>query len=392
MALFSLLVSVFGNIAVIFNWGDIRYIRFAVPLIPFLFLSYKRKQVDCYQFVENKFYKSILSNILIVSVLTFLTNNFLYQNGYTDRSFFNSMLMFLPPIFTFLLLQFFNFNELLKLIYFYFYMIIFQSIYFLLQNKISIKLIFASVSSNFITNSDFSAESIDPMFFSFFILFFIHLRDYKYVLLSFLFLILGGKRVALGAIALSIPVYYIFNYLTQNDTQFFKNRKTYSMILTIISLLIVIFWRQLYTGNFDKEIEYYTGLDTDVLLMGRSNIAHSFFENLKEEDNLFLGFGFGYTENILIYHARFKTLFHNDFLRLYLEMGILFFGYWLYILYRYAMVSSLSFSLLLILLIQMQTDNVILYDKVMIPFFLLFTFGIRSSLIKADNVKNISIL
>lgn len=383
---FVIIVFIIGNLSVVVGWGNLRYIRFVTPLFLLPIVGNNTWNINLkITKIENVFYRKIIVVLCICTVTTFVSNFFIYSVGYTMRNFFNSLIILIPPIFCLVILNSLNFKDLSRLLYFLFYCFILQYIYFLFHAGISLTGILKTLNSNFISNSDFSTESIDPLFFCFFALLFISKKDWKHFSIAILFTIIGGKRVALLGLILSVFVYYTFNYL--NRYKFF-NKKTIKILIPIyisIAIILANFWQVVYSGKYDDIFSYYTGLSTDALFMGRANIITSFFNNLRDDSIPFLGFGLGYVENVLTLRARFTTLFHNDFLRLYLEMGFIMFTYWLYIMIKYSFISALNFSLLILLIVLMQTDNVIVYDKVMIPFFLIFSFGIRKAYYKSYN-------
>lgn len=380
IACFAIILIVIGNLVVVLI-GDnsLKYIRFLAPVLLLAYTKYKIKVENVGQYLETEMYRKLLRLYIYIVAFTFIYNFFSYDIGYTQRNAFNSLILICPLITTMYIGKYFNYEYLIKLIYLMFYLFIAANLLWVFSKGISFTSALSTLASNFIVNSDFATESIDSLLFCFFVIFFIYVKDWKHMVIALIMMILGAKRVALGGSVVAIFVYYFYNYIFSKKGISLAWIKIYAIIFTLLSFIITNFWLLLYSGEFDNTISQYTGLSANAFLEGRQDIANAYFGHAKNVDDYHIGLGLGYVENVLQYKANFLFLFHNDFLRLYLEFGLIPFVLWIYIMFRYALTSALSISVFSLLLVLMQTDNVIVYDKVMVAFYLIFAVGIRSN-------------
>tara|TARA_Y100000815_G_C13333802_1_gene497040 strand:+ start:392 stop:1171 length:780 start_codon:yes stop_codon:yes gene_type:complete len=240
----------------------------------------------------------------------------------------------------------------------------------LLVHGVTISSILTTLTGGSIINSDFDTESGSSLIFGFYSLFFLMNKNYYHFLISLLLIILGAKRIAIAGVLISVILYFLYPFVYKKWIS--KSKKTFLIITTFILFLLAHFWTLIYTGVYDKEIHNLTGISPNAFFMGRLNRVSQFFDVIKDSSNYFTGYGFGYVENVLYYSMNLPTPFHNDFYRMFLEMGAIFFFSFIYILLKFAIKNRLAFSSLFLLLILMQTDNVLIYETVMYSFYIIF--------------------
>ncbi|KEO71830.1 hypothetical protein [Anditalea andensis] len=383
LCLFALLFLLIGTLSTIIGLGPIKYFRFLTPMLlaPLVFHIHNENKHDKFKFIVDIFSLKLIVLFAIIIIITIITNSLYYSIGFTYRNFVNIIFLISPLIGSYVISKKVNKESLLKIINYLFWAFVFLYIITLIKLGVTLDAIIGAISGTDLTNSESETESGLSLIFGFFSLYFLFHKRYNLFLLSLFLVVLGGKRIAMGGVLLSIIVFYIypvFNLLIRN------NRNLFAAFFTVILFIAANLWTLLFFGEYDDVIQEMTGISPNLFFMGRLNRISDFFYALKDSDNYFVGFGLGYVENILYYFVNLETPFHNDFYRLFLEFGPILFCVWCFVMTKYLSFNSLSFSCFILLLILMQTDNVFIYETVMYPFYLI-TF---SSLIKNSINKN----
>jgi hypothetical protein len=272
-----------------------------------------------------------------------------------------------------------------KIIHFIFYCYAIVFFVQLVRDGISLTSILAVFNSNIVIDSDFETESDVSLVLGPFALFFLHYKKKFLAVFAILLTIIAAKRVAILGLGLSILVYYVvYPVLYRNDS--ISYRRKLALILTALGIFTGSLWGIFISGIYNAEIEMYTGFSVNRIFMGRINRFDLVFSHISEYPLPGFGYGLGYIENILYYKANFPSAFHNDFYRLFLEFGPVLFGVWLFIMIYYMSANRLAFSCLILLFLLMQTDNVIMYDRVMYSIYLVSAFAFKVQFLE-DSVQ-----
>lgn len=373
LILLALIVFIVGNFVMTTTLSSYRYIRYLTPLMLIVFSLFIKKRYRNFDIAN--FEGKVLNLYIVVIIYTLLTSLTIWSPGYTYRSLSNSVFILSPLATVIMINRLTVYKQRLFIINFLFWSFALASLLNVYSNLGSFKSLFSFNLSQAVSGEEFETESIDGLFFSFFSLFFLYKKKYKEFLIALLLVFVAAKRVALGAFFVGLIAYVLYDNLS-----LIRNRKYLSTTLFIIaSFFLVEFWILLYSGSFEDVIFNLTGFGTDAFFMGRQQIISEFFLKKPDSDPIHFGYGVGYVENILIKGEAKQLLFHNDFLKLYLEFGIIGFFVFLSIFYNNAIKNKLSFSCFIILLVLMQTDNPLTYDKVMVPFYMIFTLGLSEN-------------
>ena len=199
--------------------------------------------------------------------------------------------------------------------------------------------------SSFLT-SDFSSfeNNSHPFLFLFFGLFFLIKGEFWMWALNFLLVVLSFKRIVVVTFIVSIPIIYYRIYLTN----FFK----WSMRFLPFMFLSIPF---VLTSTYIEDVVYEsTGLYLSHITQGRSSFYDGIISEFYSWRIFLIGHGSGVVTEWSI--NTFDYLIHNDFLKIFLEFGIIGFIL-LFSLLRRSLHPVFYFALLLLFL----TDNVFIY-------------------------------
>lgn len=246
-----------------------------------------------------------------------------------------------------------------------------------LKDKIDIKLLFWSIAIIFLLNNikRFSPDGLMESTFCFafgaLLMYFFVKKEWKYVLISFIFVYLANKRIVLLSLVISI--------LAKMITDIFKNVKTKH----IIWLSIIIFAYLYIYGVSISWLDTFA-MDNSINTMGRLDI-YKYVEELYEFRIDFLGNGIGSVmtklETLNINTAR---NLHNDFLKLYIEIGFwglliycLIYNYiFSYINKKYEKSIQLIFVLMVYTFMLYTTDNTLIYICYLTPLYTIIFYDI----------------
>lgn len=370
----SLSFLIIYNISSIFKYGSLKYIRFFTPLLllllPIIFKSFKVKNA-----YNSNFLKKNLYLLISISIVTVFSNLFIFSTGFTYRNLVNIVFLISPVLSCYYISIYCKKEEFEFIIKFLFITLIFCYLLELVKNGTSFSSILKSITSSSFVNSDSETESGSSLIFGFFTLYYLNLKKYKESFIAILLVILGAKRIAIAGTLISIIVYLSYpSFIT-----FFLKRgvKKVSFFISLLLIIVANIWTTLFSGIYDQAIQKYTGKSPNAFFMGRLNRIDIFFHSIKDHDNYFIGYGIGYVENIFYYSMKLFTPFHNDFYRIFLEFGPILFFYWCFIMTKYTILKRLSFSSFVLLIILMQTDNVLIYENVMYTFYLITIFSLN---------------
>jgi hypothetical protein len=188
-------------------------------------------------------------------------------------------------------------------------------------------------------------------------------RRYFQAALFALFVVIFLKRIALGAVAVSIIIWLLPYYL--------KRVILSPWSVTAAVLVAVVLCIEFANGTFDREIFEIFGQSANDFSKGRRVLWESALveTGFSYPEFLFVGVGFGGVVAALAEGEGRQALLHNDLLSLVIEVGIVPFFVFVYLLVRS---RDLAHRLLAAnLLIFFLTDNVLIYQHVVFVYLLL---------------------
>jgi hypothetical protein len=235
---------------------------------------------------------------------------------------------------------------------------------------------FNGIIDSFIV-SNFSTESPFSLAFCLFTFYFFRKKDKILFIIALLLTILSFKRIAIGGLFLVILIsgFYSTNQL--------KAKRSLISGFYIFSLGIIVITTLFTYGFFDEIIKRFTGLDADIVTMGRQTLYSKFIE-LDSISN-YIGRGIGYIQ--IQVESDFELLgraghLHSDLLKNFIEFGSIFYIVWIIVLVKIHSPSHNAFLNLILFFILMTTDNVFVYQFVLIPFYLINFYFLNDSEIK----------
>ena len=226
----------------------------------------------------------------------------------------------------------------------------------------TLKLLFSDNKGSFsLISSTGVLESTEAFVFGGYFLYYLSTKQLMKVGISLVFIILSLKRIVIIGISIGALVIYFENYIR------YLNFKFVHLIVFSISCLVILLTYAFALGYFDELIFQLFGVSSNYLSMGRLNM-YQYVIN-ETSGSTFLGNGIGSTYT-LVQQATYgedKNL-HNDFLKIFIEGGIVIFISFFFFWSKYINIKTLPFYLYILCLF--GTDNVLIYPQVM--FFLLF--------------------
>jgi hypothetical protein len=370
---FSILFLVLGRIfGVLFPENeDIKYIRFLTPVFITLLLFDKNPLLRNTNICS--FWKNLILIYIILSFITYISNVSFFSCGFTYRNFVNIILLLTPAYFFYILSMYANKGIIYKLLLFILSAHTFAFFLEIIMKNASLQDIYTDLTLNIITDSDRKLESSISLMSGFYALFFLHKKQYKLFIFAIILTILGGKRIAIGGTAISLLMFYYLN--RRGIVLKYLNEKRIKILICLCVCVVLYMWYSFYSGEYDDVISDIVGMSTDQFTQGRLFIASSFFESIPDKTSSLIGYGVGYVENVLYYKVGYEVPFHNDFFRIYLEFGLIFFIIWFLLILKYVSVNSLAFSAFTLLFILIQTDNVLMYENVMYSFYAIVLYS-----------------
>lgn len=202
-----------------------------------------------------------------------------------------------------------------------------------------------------------------PFLFGLFFLYFLISKNYIFILINLIFIILSFKRIVFVGI-LSCTLLYL---LPLRLKKLLINRVN----LIVFNLLLVVFFFILSNGSFDEIVFQITGISIGYFTQGRSTFFTLVYPNLIAmiEYVVFIGIGQGNLLEILYENLGVRFLFHNDVFKLFVENGILVFILFFHFLFKNKTINQLVVCVFFNLL--MITDNVLIYAPVLLLFLII---------------------
>lgn len=197
-----------------------------------------------------------------------------------------------------------------------------------------------------------------------FAVYFLSQRRYFWFALNLIFAVLAFKRVVLLAIAVVVVA-------------FFMPKKIRAMFInpyavTIAVMLIIVVLIELATGKYDSLIHTELGISANQLLMGRQDLWSFVLNTIHFDYREFLLYGVGHgkvTSLLQAAHAGRDILLHSDLLLILFEHGIIALVVFSFLLAWQKTPAERYLALYLCVLF--ISDNVLIYQHLMIPYLLL---------------------
>lgn len=373
-----ILILLLSRFFALFDFAEaLKNIRFLPPLILLIFTlkDFGPKNIDRHLI----FYKKLALIYGAMIFISIVVETFVYDFGVTYRNIVNYILMFAPLLVAYVIITYSSDKYLSNLIWYLFFG--FSGIYFveLVVKDVSLSDILSVFESNIVVESEYETESVLSLLMGFFFLYFWHFGNKKMALIAFILTIAGAKRIAIVGTVVAFIFYMLYPLFLK-----LKIRPTTKLVPVAfigIGLLICIFWDLVLSHQFDDLIFEVTGKSANAFFMGRLGRFDNMFYYLEDRSlgNTLFGYGIGHIENILYYMMNFPKPLHNDFYRLYLEGGFILFSIWLFLIGKYCFKDRLSFSITILLLVLMQTDNVFTYDFIMYTYYIMFHISLKTS-------------
>jgi hypothetical protein len=345
----QILASGFGS--------ELRYIKYILSFLLMLLI-----------FLPNKTRISkILINNMLFYIFLFLTYLIFVVFGITDYKYFSSrffaeFFFIISPFFFLIGIESFGFP---KSKFIHHFAIINILGFVIICSKGFIELSSLSSIFNAFISSSLPTESGMAFPLGLFTLYFYLNRQKTMFIILLVFFLLAFKRVAILALIISFISHFIIPKLKNNESQRFKITLTAFLALANLAFIkIVLLFSD---GYFDDLIKDYTGLSSNAFSMGRMTLFSEIFEILNRIP--FFGSGIGSTFVIL----KGESLLHSDTLKLFIELGPLFFVIWVVAFYIMNLKKNQAIPILLFTNILFLTDNVIIYFDTMIVFYLILT-------------------
>ena len=181
--------------------------------------------------------------------------------------------------------------------------------------------------------------------------------------INIVLMVLAFKRIVLLGVIVSFFAMLLPKWL--------KRILVNPFTVTALIIFSMVVFTELASGEYDQFIQKHLGVSTNYLLMGRQGLWDKALDAVKYNPADFIIYGVGHSEVTSILQKKLggDVLLHSDFLLILLEHGYILLG-----LFTYLLVAQKTFKeryLSLYLAVLFLSDNVLIYQHVMIPFLLL---------------------
>lgn len=296
-----IIIITYISIGVSRSSNNIKYISLVFAILIMLFFCIK----DGVKIVLLKPYKRFLILILSITIFTMFKN--IYYDTYYIEFLKEILFIFIPLLFAILITSFNSIKlERILNIIFYIYLISFIFIFATKFNLTNLK------SINFL-GSYSPFESKFCIDFSLLSIYFFNLKSMKKFYVSFLLMLLTLNRMIIIA-----TIFYLLMKICKFDKLQYKILKTIAYITSGAIIFVSIF---MYNDRLEQWIFNNLSISLDQLTSGRSDFLYWITSN-----NEFAAKGFGYSTNFLSSNGVMEAfnVVHGDFLKVYLELGIIF--------------------------------------------------------------------
>lgn len=234
-----------------------------------------------------------------------------------------------------------------------------------------VKVLFLITSSKFniynfsLLNSNFALENTLSFVFGLFCLYYYFEKKYVFFIINLFLALISFKRIVIIGI--------LFCLIASAFPKKIRNIYFNPIVISIFTVSCLILLVNISLGFYDNFIINHFGVSTNQLIMGRQVIWSKILIYLKFEhiDYLLFGIGNGSISAILKNIFKNDTLLHSDFLVIMLQYGYFFLISFTYFLNNHIRLRQKSLSLYLTLIF--FTDNILIYQHVMIPYMILMS-------------------
>lgn len=205
-------------------------------------------------------------------------------------------------------------------------------------------------------------------------LFFFLRKDYLWFTILLVLSFFAMKRIVL----LSTFLIIVIDQLPEKHKRLLVNPYLITVVATIGVLLCIEFSR----GSMDPLIQSLTGLPPNHFSQGRQELWSNLLNTVHFDhfNFLFLGAGFGASANAMeLFYSSTKMPVHNDILSLVVDIGYLLTIVFIFLLNKLESMQERLLALFISLIF--FTDNVLIYQHLMIPYLLLQSQLRRSDLL-----------
>jgi hypothetical protein len=212
-----------------------------------------------------------------------------------------------------------------------------------------------------------TSESALSFPFGMFCLYFTFSRKRKWALLSFVFVVLSFKRIAILGTLLLVAT-YLGARIVRLDLSRRRNLVATAMVLVNAAILALLYL--LSRGAFDDLFEEVTGFSANLVTMGRAHIYAYLCDTIGFR---ILGGGLGATTAALQTQDFMVLNAHSDILKYTLELGPVMATVLMFTFYRLSSRSTELAMLTMFLNVLFISDNVSIYSETMFLFYFLHT-------------------
>ncbi len=342
--------------------SEARYLRYIIPYIGILLIFSIRVE----KFPIKQLFATIYLQLITFMIVFSFVTQIVFNNSLYPRLFEEAFFILSPSIFVFALFHFedeIRNDKVVDIIF-----IVLSCAYLIEYAQYFTGFSFKNILGQLIFSKKGDTES--PLAFSFglFFLYFLHKRNYKYLLVAAFFTIFSYKRIVLGGVIVSATLYYL---ITKIDLS--KAKKIIINSAIAINLIVLILLILFANGYFNQIIYDLTGIPPNLFTKGRLAIFGSIINY--PDNNVIFGIGLGKTSAILRESILFDVnLMHSDLLKIFMEFGIFIYIFFIYVLYKNLTISAISISLAVYMNILFLTDNVWIYFPTQFIFLLLATY------------------
>ena len=349
-------------ICISYVFKEIRYIRY-LSVLPLLLLA---KPVIKKGYLTKTFVLFI-PYILIGLILAISSRNL------STRLIAESVLVIIPIVFVILFNSVESINKNHVKVFFLITILLmviqhFQSLFAIVFNP--------SLIIEALITSEIDTESHFGFLFGLFFLYFLMTKSKKrFIIISFLFLLIALKRIAIFATVAAFLFYILFRKKELTN----KLRIYFNIAVFIILMVFAYVLVHLSLGTYDEVIKEYSGFSANAFTKGRATM---YKRALTELPIYFFGHGSGSVTNYLV-SLNIDTMdrLHSDFLRNFIELGWGVYSIWLIVFNKINIFSVKSLTILIFYWIIMATDNAFIYFDFLVLFYM-----IQSSLYDDQNI------
>lgn len=371
---FLFLFSIFTLLSTISE--PFKYLKYSLPLVVIFTLVVFGGGIGIQKRVANDQRFAYLARLLVFYIAAVGFNFF---KGFQNARFFEESYFIISPLFfallLFILMPTGNYN---RAVYLLFWTI---AISFVIEKfQFFLEITSPSLLINAFLTSDLPTESNFAFQLGLFLIVFMQKRDLKYVVLSAILFLFAFKRIAIAGVFV-VVILQLIRMISAGRITPVRAK----FLILVFNCIIVSFLFFFFAGTFDELIEDSLGVTPNFLTQGRYNIYQDIFSHFGSIN--ILGFGLGSITTFLNSHGYDLLNLHSDVLKIFFELGPMFFIAWVYFFYK-GIKTFLGISLVVYMNILFLTDNTLIYFDVMFVFYMLVLFSFEHGKEHTKDVKS----